>query len=181
MPFRVVRYCLVTGVRLHVLEPDPWTSLRLAALAICLTDLITLPYPSPLAESESERSRALLLPTQGVCVCLTVGYIRTLSPASLWDVLRGRGTWQLPLMLPRWCGWAQRQGMASPTPMLWVSLTIPYSQASESTGSESRDSTNHRSEIFGEKNPGNSKKQNLNLLCLEIFDTVLTLSLQLFT
>lgn len=79
-----------------------------------------------------------------------------------------------------WLG-PEAGGWHSPPPCCGLSLSIPYSQASESTGSESRDSTNHRSEIFREKNPGSSTKQNLNLLCLEIIDIVLTLCLQLFT
>lgn len=36
-------------------------------MAIYFTDLVTLPYLSPLAESESESSRPLEVPTQGVC------------------------------------------------------------------------------------------------------------------
>lgn len=115
MPFRVVQCCLVTGVRLHVLEPDPWTSSRLAALAIHLTDLITLPYPSPLAESESEWSRALLLPTQGVCVSNGRIYSDSVPREPLGCAER-EGHRQLPQMLPQWCGWAQRQGDGIPHP-----------------------------------------------------------------
>ena len=77
------------------------------------------PHHPSLSESVSRKSTRVFqsscfLPR--VCVCLTVGYIRTLSPASLWDVLRRRGTLQLPQMLPRWCGWAQRQGGGIPHP-----------------------------------------------------------------
>ena len=127
-------------------------------MAICLTDLITLPYPSPLAESESERSRALLLPTQGVCVSNCRIYSDSVLSEPLGCAEREGHLATAPdASTVMWLG-PEAGGWHPPPPCCELSLTIPYSQASESTGSESRDSTNHRTEIFGEKNPGNSKK-----------------------
>ena len=121
-----------------------------------------------------------------VCVCLTVGYIRTLSPASLWDMLRGRGTWQLPQMLPRWCGWAQRQGDGIPhphvvsylSPSLIVRPLNPRVQNPETQPTTEQKSLEKK---IQEIPKSFCFQVFLNLLCLEIFDTVLMLSLQLFT
>lgn len=100
MPLRICSAAQLEGkgLRLHVLKPDPWTSIRPATLAINLTDLVSLPYLSLLAEvNQSIPDLSRFLPR--VFVHLTAGYIWAVSPGNLWEVLRVTGTllqqWQL--------------------------------------------------------------------------------------